>query len=719
LKRAHVARQTERAMPPELLTLPSELHLRAAIDAKSYDPKTGEFEMTISTGAAVERVEWWSGNRWVERLQISKGAIDLARLKDGAPLADTHNVFSLDGVVGVMRDAWVEGEGENARLKGRGKISMADDPKLARVRRDVEDGVIRNVSVGYRVRKWQITKADAEKGTLEERLATRWVPHEVSLVPVGADPGAGIGRSEPSRGGELEQRGEYSPEADGSFSLVRAFPGARENESTRTDGARPDNAGAPPAAQRQETTMPPEAPVSEEEKKRAEAEAQRKLEAEKASAAAAERQRVLDIQATARSLSLKEDDETVRDLIAKGTDADKAARALIGRAAQLQEKIQPAHSGRASVGEEQYGRMLEGAELALSGRMGVTGVKTDEGPAREMRNLSMLDLARELAVEKGTMTRAEARSLSKRQMLERALHGSSDFPKITANAANKRMQQAYTVQPKTFLQVVRVVDVPDFKQVSVAHLGGISALEEVGEHGEFHYATIGEKAETYVLSTWGKILALSRQLIINDDLRAFADMTSKLGRAASVLENNLHWALRTGNKVMSDALGVYHSTHGNVGTKALGVAGLAEGFMIMLKQRDVAPKTGELGDFINVTPAVLTVPPELLSLALQLTADITPNAVSAVNPYRGKLKVEVEPRLSAAGVTNGTTSWFLDAAPSDWPTWEVAYLEGERGPVIESREGFEVDGMEFKVRHDVAMAPIDWVGTFRSDGTVA
>lgn len=706
-------------MPPELMTLPSELRLRAAIDASSYDPKTGEFEMTISTGAAVERVDFWTGNRWVERLEISKAAIDLARLKDGAPLADTHNVFSLEGVVGVMRDAWVDGAGEGARLKGRGKLSLADDPKLARVRRDVEDGVIRNISVGYRVRSWKVTKADAEKGLLEQRLATRWVPHEVSLVPVGADPGAGIGRSEPKQGSDVEVRGEYSPQEDGTFTFVRAFAGTNETPpATRTDGAGSDHAGDEPDAQRQENPMPPKAVLSDEEKQRAEQlEAERKLAEQKA--AEGERKRVLDIQEAARSLDLDIDHESVRKLITDGTDADKAARALIAIKAEAQPKIQGAHGARAEVGEEQYGRMLGGAEQALAARMGCTGIKTEEGPAREMRNLSLLDMARELLIEKGVITRSASRMLTKHELAKRAVHGTSDFPKITSNAANKRLQQAYAVQPKTFMSVVNVVDVSDFKQVSVAHLGGISALEEVGEHGEFHYATIGEKAETYVLSTWGKIVALSRQLIINDDLRAFANMTAKLGRAASVLENNLHWALRTGNKVMADGNGVYHSSHGNIGTKVLGLDGLAEGFRTMLVQRDVGPKAGELGDFINVVPSVLTVPPELLHIALQLTADITPGTVTAANPYRGKLKVEVEPRLSAAGVTNGTTTWFLDAAPSDWPTWELAYLEGERGPVVESREGFEVDGVEIKVRHDVAMAPIDWVGTFRSNGTVA
>lgn len=714
-------------MPPELLTLPSELRMRAAIDAKSYDPATGEFEMTISTGAAVERVDWWTGNRWVERLEISKAAIDLARLKDGAPLADTHNVFSLEGVVGVVRDAWVEGSGEGARLKGRGKLSMADDPKLARVRRDVQDGVIRNISVGYRVSAWKVTKADAEKGTLEQRTATRWVPHEVSLVPVGADPGAGIGRSEPAPQGNGAARGEYAEAADGTFSLVRDLSGARESDpSKRVDGAGTELGGANAAAQRQENQMPPELAEIEAKKRAEEQEAQRKLEAERKAkesadaAAAAERQRVLDIQGAARSLGMDVEDEGVRKLIDDGVDADKAARSLIGQAANKQPKIQGAHSGRVAVGEEQYGRMLAGAENALSARMGCTGIKEDEPGVRELRHLSMLDMARELLVEKGNLSRSEARGLTREGLLKRALHGTSDFPKITENSARKRLNQAFATEPRTFLKCVNTTTTPDFKTVSTVKMGGITALEEVGEHGEFKMATIGEKAETFVLASWGKIIGLTTELIINDDLRSFDGLARKMGRAASLLENQLHWALRTGNKVMSDGNGIYHSAHGNIGTKALSVAGLAEGFQNLLKQRDIPPKAGALGDLLRLKPYALYVPPELMLTALQLTADITPGTTTAANPLRGKLEViEVEPLLSEAGVTNGTTTWFLDAAPSQHPHFELCYLEGESGPVIDSQEGFDVDGMKFRVRHRVALAATEWTGTFRSDGTVA
>lgn len=475
--------------------------------------------------------------------------------------------------------------------------------------------------------------------------------------------------------------------------------------------------------------MPPE--VAEDKKRTEQEEAQRKLEAERRleadrkakeaadAAAAAERQRVLDIQGAARTLGIDVENEAVRKLITEGVDADKAARTLIDAKAKAQPKIQGAHGARAGVGEEQYGRMRAGAETALALRMGVSGLKEDDAGVREMRHLSMLDMARELLVEKGGLSRSEARGLSREELLKRALHGTSDFPKITENSARKRLNEAFAVEPRTFLKTVNVTHTPDFKTVSTVKMGGITALEEVGEHGEFKYATIGEKAETFVLSTWGKIIGLTSELVINDDLRAFANLTRKMGRAASLLENQLHWALRTGNKVMSDGLGLYHSTHGNVGTKALSVAGLAEGFQVLLKQTDIPPKVGVAGDLLRLKPYAMYLPPELMLTGLQLTADITPGTTSAANPFRGMLEViEVEPLLSEAGVANGTTTWFLDTNPNQHPHFELCYLDGENGPVMNQREGFEVDGIEFRVRHRVALAATEWTGTFRSDGTV-
>jgi hypothetical protein len=56
----------------------------------------------------------------------------------------------------------------------------------------------------------------------------------------------------------------------------------------------------------------------------------------------------------------------------------------------------------------------------------------------------------------------------------------------------------------------------------------------------------------------------------------------------------------------------------------------------------------------------------------------------------------------------------VDPGQSD--TLEYAYLEGNDGPFIETRLGFEVDGMEIKCRHDFAAKVIDWRSFSKNTG---
>ena len=69
----------------------------------------------------------------------------------------------------------------------------------------------------------------------------------------------------------------------------------------------------------------------------------------------------------------------------------------------------------------------------------------------------------------------------------------------------------------------------------------------------------------------------------------------------------------------------------------------------------------------------------------------------------------VEPRLDAVASV-GDTNWYTAADPSSIDTIEYCYLEGQQGVYIETRQGFEVDGVEIKARLDFAAAAIDFRG---------
>ena len=147
-------------------------------DAISVDAESRTVEFPFSSELPVER---WFGD---EVLSHKAGAADLTRLNDGAPLLFNHN---MDEIIGVVERAWM---GEDKR--GYAKVRFAKTARADEVMSMVNDGILRNVSFGYRISEMVESVAD-KKSTY---TATRWEPFEVSMVTVPADHTVGIGRAE-------------------------------------------------------------------------------------------------------------------------------------------------------------------------------------------------------------------------------------------------------------------------------------------------------------------------------------------------------------------------------------------------------------------------------------------------------------------------------------------------------------------------------------------
>jgi hypothetical protein len=73
-----------------------------------------------------------------------------------------------------------------------------------------------------------------------------------------------------------------------------------------------------------------------------------------------------------------------------------------------------------------------------------------------------------------------------------------------------------------------------------------------------------------------------------------------------------------------------------------------------------------------------------------------------------------KPRLDNS--TGTATNWFLFTDPALIDTLEYCCLEGQQGVYIETRQGFEVDGVEIKARMDFGAAAIDYRGLQKSAG---
>ncbi|NKI97548.1 ClpP-like prohead protease/major capsid protein fusion protein [Rhizobacter sp. SG703] len=285
-------------------------------------------------------------------------------------------------------------------------------------------------------------------------------------------------------------------------------------------------------------------------------------------------------------------------------------------------------------------------------------------------------------------------------------HGSGDFPLLLANIAQKAMLKGYDEAEETFQLWTTKGTLPDFKPMQMVDIGSFPALRQVAEGGEYKYITIGERAETRVLATYGDIFKITRQAVINDDLDAFTRIPRKMGRAAVRTVGNLAYAVLTGNAPMADGKALFHADHGNVaeGT-AITTAAVDAMRVAMARQKDIGQTSGSL----NIRMAKLLVP-----ISLQGTANVVRDSEFEVgagtknntvpNSVRGTFEVIADARLD----DNSTSKWYGVADQSMHDVVTVDYLDGNEAPTMEQQQGWNVDGVEFKVRLDASAKALDW-----------
>jgi ATP-dependent Clp endopeptidase proteolytic subunit ClpP len=352
-------------------------------------------------------------------------------------------------------------------------------------------------------------------------------------------------------------------------------------------------------------------------------------------------------------------------------------------------------------------KFVEGATQALMARAGLA----PRDGQNELNNRSLFDLAEMTLAQAGAGTRGmDKMSLVQAAFSPRAAitHTSSDFTNILANVANKAMLKGYEEAGETFQLWTAAGSLPDFKPQSRVDLNLFPSLEKVEEGAEYTYGTIGDRGESIQLATYGRLFSVTRQAIINDDLSTMVRVPQRMGRAAIRTVGSLVYAILNGNPNMSDGNPLFDATHDNDGTDGLSVDGIDAGRVAMALQQD---PDGHAAGGLNIAPAFLIVPVALSGEArILLNSQYEPGQTFVPNRVAGLAELVFDARLDA----NDPTAWFLAANPALYDTIEVAYLNGSQTPVLEQKEGWGVDGVEFKVRLDAGVKALDFRGLYRS-----
>ena len=673
----------------------------AALRPDSVNEEERSVEIVWTTGAEVQRARFvgWDLEYYREELDVSSNALRLERMNSGAPFLNSHSAWNVGSVLGVIEEGSVRIEGG----KGYARVRFSRRDDVEPIWRDVRDGILRHVSVGYKVHRYEITK---QEGELDLWRAVDWEPFEVSAVAIPADAGSHV-RSDDSGAAanpcvvtrSHDETAAAAALEKGTNMSKPNTPAAGQDEGRNVEAetrAAPATPEATPAPATAETRSAPQGD-------NAEVIAQRAVEQERA--------RTTAISEMCRRHGLTGDFEAT--LLRDGASVEEARVQVLDQLAERDPlegrsyEPAPAQARGESAGDVAY---RDGLTAALMHRVN-PGQNAMTDAAREFRGLSLLEMARTNLERRGVSTRGMSRMEVAEAVFSRAAgyHSTADFPIILGNLANRTLRDAYEGIPRTFQAFSRREVLTDFKPVTRAQLSGAPDLEKVLESGEFTYGTMGESSETYALSTYGRIIGFTRQMLVNDDMSAFTRMAAAFGARASELEGDIVYAILTTNPDMGDGTALFHADHGNLGSAAV-----INETALTAAMRAYATQTGIEGHRISVSPAYILVPPGQRAVeARKLLTATTPDSTANVNVYASSLQVVEDRRLIPA---SGQDPWFLSAQPSLIDTIEYAYLEGQDGVHTETRMGFEVDGLEIKARHDFAAKAIDWRGLYKNPG---
>lgn len=381
---------------------------------------------------------------------------------------------------------------------------------------------------------------------------------------------------------------------------------------------------------------------------------------------------------------------------------DQAGEKLL---AKLAEGVEPLHPGHhvATGGRDDF---CVAASDALAIRAGCRLIKPHPG-ARDLASTSVIDIARTCLSRAG---RGRSSVPTGPASTINAAMSTSDFPYLLGDTVAKVLRGGYENEPASHRAWVKVnPNIADFKTQSRIGLGSGPDLKMIPELGEYTYGSLVEARETFVVSKFGRALALSWEALVNDDLQAFAQLPRMFAQAARRKEadtvyTDLLLANSGGGQTMADTKNLFHADHGNLESTAaaFGSAQLNLGRVKLRKQTALG------GGLMNINPRILLVPVEKETAAEELisaTSRLIATTTDASTPkWISSLQLAVEPRLPSTAV-------YLIGASDQIDTCELGILADQHGaPYVEEEPEFERDAMHWKVRHVFGARFIDYRG---------
>jgi len=674
----------------ELSVQTRSLSLRLSADGPvSIDIAARSVEVVAATENRVRVMDY---ERWeaIDEILLMSGAVLPGSRQ--VPLLDSHARYSTSSVIGSCRGLQVVG----SELVGRSVF--ADDPAVESIWNKVRGGHLTDFSVGYSINEsvWvpegQTYAAGDRSYEGPVRLVTSWTVKELSACPIGAD-AAAKARAEANFTGDKEKALEPS--------MARTISEPQKKDVTAMDKellAFLESRGLPKNATEEEARVFMRGLNDQPSGKTPEKGPD--VDATVRAAITDERERFAEISAMGQRFDCT---DLAAEMIRSGLTIDQARAKVLDAVAER--KAADKDPGfRVTVSGDERDKFRAAGQDSLCMRAGIIVEKPAAG-AQDLMGHSLREMARH-----SLLLANQATGGNVMEMVGRAMT-SSDFPALLSNVANKSLLAGYETAPESWSTWCAAGSVSDFKTVDLVAASETEDLDQISESSPYGYGKRGDSKEQMQIATFGKLFAITRQTIINDDLAALTNIPMAHGEAAARKIGDVAYAVLTANAAMRDSVALFHANHGNLGTAAvISESTVAEAIKLMALQKDLLGKRR-----LNINPQFFIAPQairgaaEIFFASNQFSASGVTSTRS--NPYAGGRFIQVyDSRLDDSSATG-----FYFAGPKG-KTVTVFFLNGQQAPYMETRQGWSVDGVEYKVRLDCGAKAIDWKALVKNAG---
>jgi hypothetical protein len=658
----------------------------------TWDPETRTIGFSISSGQVGTQKDPRTGAPIDEVLSVEQGAVETSRVDAGVCTVQTDHgkrFESLDGptkpipTVETTVGRVLEGSiaYEPGRVVGRMFLTTADDAKPVVQR--IVDGTLRGISPGYKTLEY--TDTPGVNGGRTLRTVTKWQLWEVSVTPIPMDSGANTRSAtmeDPMEGTNVGGTVQTPAAAVVPAAMTPEMIRSIANEALRIQDEKRD------IAQRAGVDLSIAVPSD-----------------------AMEAERVIRAGISSPDTPVEAVRKAAFELLAAKTAA------LNIRAGQSVE-----------ITADEFATRFECIGAALAQRMGVLTDGELIQKASRFRGLDGVGLMRQCLMARGA-NMSELDAMDESEIVRRAFlqpmgpalsqrdggaHMTADFTSVFANVLQKRIAAPAAISGD-YLWWEKFGHEAPFDSLdpkTLVDFGGIEDLAVVKEGAEYTYVTMGDGSISYYLVKYGKLLALTREMMLkNGGLAMFANL----------LQLWLNSSLRTrsaacadaifGNPLMQDGKALFTSAawswdkkmktnsggHANLSTSggAPTIARLNELDTMLANQVDRAGSVvGQPAEFFLGPRAYKTDLDAIYDPKRQVLS--AADSVSVIIPEANRLYI---PSLA------GTKPWVLGTG--DKQGLEFGYLNGNNGPVVTQHPEYKNDSLVFQCMLEFAVVVPD------------